>query len=232
MKLIPKKLQHFPNIEEHNWLIHLFITNFLTEVSTKYVSGSMLDLGCGLKPYEKIFSPYVSQYVGVDLSDSPHGNLNIDISGSAYDTTLESSSYNVVLCTEVLEHLEEPVFAVREINRILKYEGIVIMTIPFFWHIHEEPRDFFRYSEYGLRHIFEQTGFEIIEIRPLTGYVATFFQLSIYFLKSFQCGYILGTARRLLNWGLQHLALRLNRYDRSWNFTNLYGLVARKIAEV
>lgn len=232
MKLIPKKLLHFPNVKEHNWLIHLLITNFLTEISTKYVSGSMVDIGCGLKPYKIIFSPYVSQYVGVDLSDSPHGKLNIDVIGSAYNTTLQSSSCDVVLCTEVLEHLEEPVSAVMEINRILKKEGIVILTVPFFWHIHEEPRDFFRYSEYGLRHIFDQTGFEILEIRPLTGYVVTFSQLSIYFLKSFQFGRILGTGRRLFNWGLQHVARRLNRYDRSWDFTNLYGLVARKIEEV
>ena len=112
------------------------------------------------------------------------------------------------------------------------HQGVVILTVPFFWHIHEAPRDFYRYSEYWLRHLFEQAGFEIVEIQPLTGFIVTFSQLSIYFLRRFQRGYLLRTIGRILNWGLQYLALTLNRYDRSTDFTNLYGLVARKTLEV
>lgn len=200
-------------------------------MASKHAFGIMVDIGCSKKPYQSIFAPYVSQHIGVDLADSPHGTSMVDVIGSAYNTNLKDSSCDVVLCTEVLEHLEEPLTAVKEMNRILKHKGIVILTVPFFWHIHEAPRDFYRYSKYGLHYLFEQAGFEIIEIRPLTGYIITFAQLSIYFLKRFQTGYVLQTIGRLFNWGLQHLALKLNRYDRSTNFTNLYGLLARKIKE-
>jgi hypothetical protein len=114
-------------------------------------------------------------------------------------------------------------------HRILKPRGVIILTVPFFWHVHEEPKDFYRYSEYGLRYLFQKGAFEIVELRPLTGYVATFTQLSIYFFRYFQKGYILRNLGRLLNWGIQHLALKINPYDRSFRFTNLYGLVARKL---
>ncbi len=232
VRLIPKELRPFPHIYEHNWLIHHLLIDFLNKAATKYASGIMADIGCGKKPYHRIFAPYASQHIGVDLEESAHRTSTADVIGSAYDTNLQDSSCDVVLCTEVLEHLEEPLTAIKEMNRILKHEGIVILTVPFFWHVHEAPRDFYRYSEYGLRYLFEKAGFEIVEIRPLSGYVATFVQLSIYFLMRFQWGYVLRTARRFFNYMLQHLALRLNRYDRSTDFTNLYGLVARKIKEI
>lgn len=232
MKLIPKKLRPFPQIDEHNWLNHHLIIDFLAEAASKYASGIMADIGCGMKPYQCIFTPYTTRHIGVDLAPSGHKTSTVDVIGSAYDTNLQELSCDVVLCTEVLEHLEEPLTAVKEMNRILKPKGIVILTAPFFWHIHEAPKDFYRYSEYGLRYLFEQGGFEILEIRPLTGYIATFVQLSIYFLVRFQRGCLLRSAGRFLSYVLQHIALRLNRYDRSTDFTNLYGLVARKIKEI
>lgn len=232
MKLIPESLRDYPNVREHNWLIHYLIIRFLKECAEQYASGIMADIGCGAKPYQPIFAPFVSRHIGVDLAESPHNISKVDVIGSAYHTNLEGSSCNVVLCTEVLEHLEEPQEALKELSRILMHQGVVILTVPFFWHVHEAPRDFYRYSEYGLRHLFEQADFEIVEIQPLTGFIVTFSQLSIYFLRRFQRGYVLRTIGRILNWGLQYLALALNRYDSSTDFTNLYGLVARKITEV
>lgn len=232
MKLIPKKLRPFPQVAEHSWLIHHLMIDFLTEAASNYASGILADIGCGQKPYQSIFAPYTSQYIGIDLAEYEGVTSKVDVVGSAYDTKLQDSSCDVVLCTEVLEHLEEPLSAIKEMNRILKHKGIVIVTAPFFWHVHEAPRDFYRYSEYGLRYLFEQAGFEVVEIRPLTGYITTLVQLSMCFLMRFQAGYILRTARRFLNCVLQHLALKLNRYDGSTDFTNVYGLVAQKIKEI
>lgn len=228
MKLIPKKLIIFPHISEKNWLNHHVIIDFLNEMAPLYASRILVDIGCGKKPYQSIFAPYVSRHIGVDLVESNNITSIVDIIGSAYKTTLQESFCETVLCTEVFEHLEDPLSATREMNRILKNNGIVILTVPFFWPIHDAPRDFYRYSEYGLRYLFENSGFEIVEIRPLTGFIVTFLQLSIYFLEGFQRGYILKVFGRFFNWGLQHLALKLNKYDKSTAFTNIYGLVARK----
>lgn len=232
MNLIPDRLQSFPHIKEHNWLNHELIVVFLSECAIKYASGILIDIGCGQKPYRPIFDQYVSQHIGVDLSDCPHGTSKVDIIGNAYDTNLEDEVCDTVLCTEVLEHLEEPQVAIMEMRRILKPGGFVILTVPFFWPIHEAPRDFYRYSEHGLRYLFEQSGFEIVEIRPLSGYIVTFAQMSIYFLRRFQRGLLLQAMGCFFNWGVQHLALKLNRYDKSTDFTNLYGLVAQKVEDV
>ena len=232
MKLIPPRLQAFHHIKEHNWLIHDLMIKYLRKVAGKYANGVLVDIGCGEKPYRSIFSPYVTQHIGVDQYESPHGTQFVDIIGSAYETTLDDAICDVVLCTEVLEHLEEPKVALEEMHRILKPGGIVILTVRFLWPIHEAPRDFYRYAEYGLKYLFEQTGFKILELQPLSGYIVTFAQLSTYFLKRFQRGFLLRTLGRLFNWGLQYFALILNTFDKSTNFTNHYGLVAQKIDKV
>ncbi len=226
--LIPRRLRSFAHVSEHNWLVHETMIRFLREVAPKYASGDLLDIGCGLKPYQSIFAPFVSKHIGVDLETSPHGTDRIDLIGSAYATNVAGESCDVVLCSEVLEHLEEPLAAVKEMNRVLNPGGVAIVTVPFFWHIHEEPRDFYRYTEYGLRYLFEQGGFEILEVRPLSGFVVAFTQLTIYYLKRFQRLWILRAPGRLFDWALQRLALLVNRFDRSPNFTIAYGLVARK----
>jgi len=201
---------------------------FLTDHASLYASGILVDIGCGLKPWLSIFDPHVSQYIGVDLANCVHGTDEIDVVGTAYETTLSANSCDVVLCTEVLEHLEEPQKALREMNRILKNGGIVIVTVPFFWHLHEEPRDFFRYTCHGLRYLFEKAGFEPVEIRPLTGFLVTFIQLSIYYLRLQRIPLI----GRPMNYLLQQVGLLVNSWDRnrrkSTAFSNLYGLVARK----
>ena len=113
--------------------------------------------------------------------------------------------------------------------RILKPGGYVILTTPLFWHLHEEPRDFYRYTKYGLRYLFTEAGFEIVELRPLSGFVVTFAQELCYFLQRFR--------RRPIRWliaGMQFLiqwtAYQLNRWDRSYGFTWMYLAVARKPA--
>jgi len=202
----------------------------IRRIAKEHACGTLVDIGCGTKPYQSIFELYVHRYIGIDLKKSKKRKLYADIVADAYHTSMKDASCELVLCSEVLEHLEDPGKALTEIYRILKEDGIAIVTTPFFWHIHEPPRDFYRFSEYGLQYLFREARFEIIEITPLTGFCVTFTQLLVYFLMRFQKGVLLRTVGRPLNWGMQHLALWLNNYDRSSEFTNLYGVVARKRA--
>jgi SAM-dependent methyltransferase len=226
-RLVPKRLRAFPQIAEHNWLIHDCMLDFLGDVAV-HARGILVDIGCANKPWRSLFADRVSAHLGVDLADSLHGTQAVDIIGSAYATGLPDRHANTVLCTEVLEHLERPAEAVAEMYRILSPGGVVILTVPFFWPVHEAPRDFYRYTNFGLAHLFEGGGFEIIEIRPLTGFIVTFGQLLVYYNLRLARGRVLRTLVRPVNWATQHVAHALNRFDKSTDFSCLYGLVARK----
>jgi SAM-dependent methyltransferase len=88
----------------------------------------------------------------------------------------------------VLEHLEEPERGIAEAYRLLKPGGHVILTAPFIWWIHEAPRDFFRYSPFGLRYLLEEAGFEVVEVQPLAGAWTTFSLELSYALRRYQKG--------------------------------------------
>ena len=152
-----------------NWLIYRIHDRALAALARKYFYGRLVDIGCGVKPYRKMMAGIVAQHVGVDHAESFHDRIAVDLSGSAYRIPAEAGSFDSALCTSVLEHLEEPEQAVRECRRLLMPGGVAIYSMPFIWHLHEEPRDFYRYTKYGLKHLFEKSGFEVLEINALLG---------------------------------------------------------------
>jgi ubiquinone/menaquinone biosynthesis C-methylase UbiE len=216
-------------MHQHNWLVHKIHDDTLRQYLQRYASGTLVDIGCGSKPYAAMTEGLVSEHIGVDHHETPHDRTNIDILASAYDTTLPDASADTVLCTAVLEHLERPDEAILEMYRVLKPNGYVILTVPLFWHLHEEPRDYYRYTKYGLEYIFRIAGFDIVEIRPLAGFVVTFGQELAYFLDGFRRGASRG-AIAVAQWAIQGLAYLVNRWDRSYEFTWAYLIVAKKDA--
>ena len=175
--------------------------------------------------------PYVAHHVGIDHLDTLHDRANIDLLGSAYDIPVSNEYFDSAICTAVLEHLEEPDKAIKETRRVLKRGGYATYTVPLFWHLHEEPRDFFRYTKYGLRFLFEKNGFEIIELNPLSGFWVTFGQELVYYLWNFR-----GSRRLNPLWWIipfmgmiiQWICYHLNKVDFSTEFTWAYLIVVRK----
>jgi SAM-dependent methyltransferase len=90
---------------------------------------------------------------------------------------LDSSSFDVVLCNQVLEHVFNPEEFLDEVNRVLKPNGKLILTVPFVWDEHEQPFDYARYSSFGLAHLLKNAGFEILEHQKLCADVSIIFQL-------------------------------------------------------
>jgi ubiquinone/menaquinone biosynthesis C-methylase UbiE len=119
----------------------------------KYLSGRLIDIGCGTKPYKDLLAPYVTEHVGIDHPNTLHDKSNIDRFGTAYEIPASDESFDSAICTAVLEHLEEAELALKECWRVLKQGGIAIYSVPFIWHLHEEPRDFYRFSKYGLKYL-------------------------------------------------------------------------------
>jgi len=175
--------------QNKNWLVYKISDKALTKAIQKYARGKLLDIGCGDKPYEDMTKFYITEHIGLDHENTLHDKSKIDLFGTAYNIHMEDEHFDTVLCTAVLEHLEDPDSAIKEANRVLKKGGYAIYTVPFFWHLHEEPRDFYRYTKYGLRYLFKKNGFEIVELKPLSGFWVTFGQELVYYLWRFRFSY-------------------------------------------
>jgi len=142
----------------------------------------LLDLGCGVKPYQHIYDKYADTAIGIDVAASPH---NIDQDDRIYDgqtIPFNDNEFDIVLCTEVMEHVPEPQLFLHEIHRVLKAGGVLIMTVPFLVPLHEEPHDYYRYTVHGLKHLLKNNGFESISIQSFSEY----FGVLISFLVQIQ----------------------------------------------
>jgi len=129
---------------------------------SKNVKGITLDIGCGTKPYEKLF--FSEKYIGMDVRTSGHDHANsvIDVFYDGIEIPFENGYFDSVVCFEVLEHVFNPDIFLKEANRVLKPGGIAVFTVPFMWDEHEQPYDFARYSSFGLNHLFLKAGFKVI----------------------------------------------------------------------
>ncbi|MEO8631618.1 MAG: class I SAM-dependent methyltransferase [Betaproteobacteria bacterium] len=217
------------NSKSHNLLVEWIVQSALAKKGKQYLRGRLIDIGCGTKPYESLLKGMVSEHVGVDHEATFHDQANIDLYGTAYAIPAADDSFDSALCTAVLEHLEEPETAIRECYRVLKPGGAAIYCVPFIWHLHEEPRDFYRYSKYGLRYLFEKANFEIVEMIALSGFWVTFGQLLVYKLLPFNRGplrwFKIFDGVVLL---IQAIAFGLDRVDKAEQWTWMYLVVARK----
>ena len=213
----------------NNMLTYKLHDDPLNLAASKYIHGKLLDIGCGIKAYEKMMQPYVSEHIGLDHEASLHHNKNVDLVGTAYDIPSSNSFFDSVICTSVLEHLEDPEIALKECYRVLKSGGYAIYTVPFIWPIHEEPRDFYRFSKYGLDYLFKKVGFEVIQLDALCGFWATFGQMFVYNLYRYNRGPIRWfRIVDLVSVPLQSIFYILDRLDKSELITSLYITVARK----
>ncbi|OEU81126.1 MAG: hypothetical protein BA873_16355 [Desulfobulbaceae bacterium C00003063] len=215
--------------EIKNILINSIHDRQLKKFASECFSGRLIDIGCGTKPYKDFLAPYVTEHIGIDHQETLHDKSNIDRFGTAYNIPAENEEFDCALCTAVLEHLEEPQLAIKECHRVLKRGGVAIYSVPFIWHLHEEPRDFYRFSKYGLKYLFEKVGFGIIEIKALSGFWVTFGQLFVYNIYRLNRGPLrfipIIPALGLVIQGISYL---LDRIDTTEQWTWMYMVMARK----
>lgn len=145
--------------------VHLL--NYNQEFASTIEEGStVLDAGAGSSPYKSLFAH--TKYESADkFNDSCTYCCDIN------SIPVEDDRFNYILLNQVLEHLPEPKIALNELNRVLKPGGKIIITVPFFYQEHEKPYDFFRYTQFGLRHLLEESGYEIKRLEWLEGYFGT-----------------------------------------------------------
>lgn len=129
----------------------------------------VLDAGAGEGAYRKFFSH--CQYKSIDMAV---GETQWDYSALDYVAPLDkmpipTGTFDAVLCTQVLEHLEHPRESVAEMFRVLREGGVLYITVPMAQGEHQVPYDFFRYTSYGLKSICSKAGFSEVDVVPLGG---------------------------------------------------------------
>jgi SAM-dependent methyltransferase len=141
------------------------------------LGGNLVDVGCGSKPYRKLIN--CSQYTGLDTSVSGHDHRNedIDVLYDGKTFPFPNKTFDAVLCNQVLEHVFHPQLFLSEINRVCKTGAKCLFTVPFVWDEHEQPFDYARYSSFGLKALFEQHGFRVVEQRKSVKNFGVVFQL-------------------------------------------------------
>jgi SAM-dependent methyltransferase len=192
----------------------------LTHAIGNHIYDSVLDIGCGSMPYRSLFST-ASLYQGLEISRVYGAHLPTNI--FFYDglnIPFANNSYDAVLCSQVLEHASEPGILLKEILRILKPQGVLFMTIPFFWPEHELPYDYRRFTRYGLQKLLETAGFESVNIKSVDCGLSTLLQLLIEYSES--------KRRKYLSWLPNYAwrALTLIPYS----FFNILGFTLNRIS--
>lgn len=162
----------------------------------QYMTGNLLDAGCGEKPYSLIYDKLVQKSIGVDVEYCIHDQAAVDIFATLDHLPFKDETFDTILSTSVMEHVAESVKGFSELARVLKKDGYMIVSVPFLYPLHEAPNDFYRYSINGIKYQLERNKLELISITPWGGvgmmflvYLNMFFCkfLNVSFIRSLGC---------------------------------------------
>jgi SAM-dependent methyltransferase len=131
------------------------------------LTGRLLDLGCGSKPYLP-FLRNIDSYIGLEYpTTGAHGveNVKPEVYGDGRRVPFKGKCFDAVSCFQVLEHIDQPEQVVQEILRVLRPQGQGIISVPFIYNVHLNPFDFFRFSPFGIRDLLGRNGLKVQRLR-------------------------------------------------------------------
>lgn len=173
-----------------NWLSRALLEQSLRRFASRLPDGSIvLDVGCGHKPYAYLFAR--TRYTGIDHDPTSKADFFV----SSTDIPLPAAYADAIICTQTLQHTLDVAGTIKEIARLLKPGGRLFVSVPFATKIVAEPQgddrpDYWRFTEYGLRQLLSQHGFEIQAITPFTGYGGTIAGALNYFFASLNIPFV------------------------------------------
>jgi len=176
------------------FLTRYYLTLHLKEVlSETRIKGSILDIGCGNKPYEFYFKD-ANKYVGIDFkSYSKNKDMGYNPPDYYFDSNylksldlpFKKESFDNCVSFQVLEHHANPQKLISEMYRVTKKGGHILLTAPFLGGVHEEPNDYQRFTKYGLIEIFKLYKCKIISIKEQCSLFSTISLMLNEYLNSF-----------------------------------------------
>ena len=158
-----------------------FAAKILTLAITSQLNnlkGSLLDFGCGDAPFYDYYKESVSSVTLSDLKKRVAINETFIESDGNYPLPFIKNEYDVILCTEVLEHVKNPQLLISEFYRISKKDGILILSTPFLYPIHESPDDYWRFTPFALTLLASNAGyrnFKIFQVGCLRAIIIDYF---------------------------------------------------------
>lgn len=151
-------------IHAQDYFVIKHLSRFIHSKIAQYVTpGKRVgDIGCGEQPFRREIEHAGGMYAGIDLTQNSQNT--VDVLATITNIPLPDNSFDIILCTEVLEHVPDTYLAFKELARLTKPSGKIILTVPFAYPLHEEPYDFLRLTRYQIHECAEKSGLRIIEL--------------------------------------------------------------------
>ncbi|MEZ4791842.1 MAG: class I SAM-dependent methyltransferase [Flavobacteriales bacterium] len=146
------------------------VGRFYQRALPQHARGRLVDLGCGHVPLFATYKDHVESVTCVDWGNSLHQNPYLDKEQDLNQPiAFPDASFDTIVLSDVLEHIRRPEELIREMYRILAPGGRVIMNVPYYYGLHEQPFDYYRYTQYALRAMTEDAGFKVEELESIGG---------------------------------------------------------------
>jgi SAM-dependent methyltransferase len=159
-----------PAASAASWLMTRLVASAYDEHLATHARGRLVDLGCGTVPLYGAYRALVSEVTCVDWSGNQASARHLDVGHDLNEPLpLESDRYDTVILSDVLEHIRRPEALLAEVSRILAPRGKLLLNVPFYYWLHEQPHDYFRYSEHALRSFVGECGLSLVLLERLGG---------------------------------------------------------------
>lgn len=225
-----KNYERFIGTERYFYLTptRLSLYYCLKPLLERYARGKFLDIGAGNRPYLHLLEDRVSKYIGIDPVKSYEG-LSLIARGEALP--FKDNVFDSLFCSQVLEHTPHPWSIMREIKRVLKDEGEVILAVPHLTYLHGEPDDYYRFTKHGIRFLMQEAGVEPLLIHPAGGLISfvltpLFILMLIIFGKR---AFLHRVFLSIMAWPLRLIVSLDESLDREKIYALNYVCIGRKI---
>jgi SAM-dependent methyltransferase len=173
-----------PNLFHHFYFNRSGLYKSIKKYSPS-LNGILLDFGCGEKPYRSLFN--VDKYIGVEAEYYKEKHQDkvkqIDAFWDGKSLPFKDEYFDSILCTEVIEHVFNLPHILEELNRVLKKDGVILITCPFVWNEHGLPYDYARYTRFALQDLLEKRGFTIQHFEKSGNFITTLTQSWVLYFQ-------------------------------------------------
>ena len=162
-----RRPNYIPYFRQEEFIVPL-LKSEIEENIVKYIQlkkiQSVLDVGCGSSPFRSLFENHQIRYFGFDVNTNENADFVGEIDKELNVDIINNGKYDFILCTEVLEHVANWDVAFHNFYKLLNDDGIILLTAPHFYQLHEEPFDFWRPTIHAFSYFAERNNFKLSEL--------------------------------------------------------------------